>query len=173
MNQPLDELYLDWLYKEIANPGVRPRAQSFWNLARLMYTKPFIWFIPNDDNRVADGQYLRVEFSQDLDLYDVDPHWLSLECSFLELLVGLARHLEFLGDGTVRGWFWEMVDNLEIRYSDQDRINPSHVNDVMDRVISRTYRANGVGGLFPLRHPDCDQREAELWYQLNAYLNER
>jgi hypothetical protein len=29
-----------------------------------------------------------------------------------------------------------------------------------------------VGGFFPLTHPNDDQRKVEIWYQMNAYLDE-
>lgn len=175
MNQPLDELYLKWLYGHIADPDVTAPSKSYWVLARQMYTMEFIWFIPNDDNRAEDGRYLRNEFIEDLDLADVDPDWVHLGCSMLEMLIGLSRRLSFLGEGEPRGWFWHLIDNLELRYDDRHRKNfpAARVEEVLNNVIWRTYKRNGSGGLFPLRRPEQDQREIELWYQLNAYLLER
>ena len=45
--------------------------------------------------------------------------------------------------------------------------------EVLDAVIFRNYEYDGRGGLFPLRYPDRDQRDEELWSQLNAYLLEQ
>lgn len=140
-----------------------------------MFRKEFVWFVPNDDNRAEDGRYLRCEFIEDqgLEEADVDPDWLGMGCSFLEMLVGLSRRLSFLGDGEARDWFWHLVNNLGLRYNDRRRFPDEVVEEVLDNVIWRTYEPNGDGGLFPLRRPDRDQRDVELWYQLNAYLLER
>ncbi len=64
MTKPLDELYLEWLYEQIADSRVANPRHTFWKLAHYLYTKEFMWLIPNDDNRVEDGRYLRVEFIQ-------------------------------------------------------------------------------------------------------------
>ena len=42
----------------------------------------------------------------------------------------------------------------------------------LDGFINRQYEANGEGGLFPLKGVCEDQREVEIWYQMNAYLYE-
>jgi hypothetical protein len=169
----LDELYLTWLYSQIGDPETTVRSRSYWKLARQMYTKEFVWFIPNDDNRVADGRYLREEFIEDSGLDDIDPEWLYLGCSMLEMLIGLSRRLAFLEDGEAHDWFWHLVNNLGLRYDDRKQFPADHVEEVLDNVIWRTYEPDGRGGLFPLRDADRDQRDVELWYQLAAYLLER
>lgn len=169
---PLDELYLRWLYRQFADPEQTRPSRTYWNLARCLYTTEFIWIIPNDDNRVKDGNYLRHEFAEEQGLSDVDPDWMSLGCSFLEMLIALTRRLAFSGDGEPSDWFWELIGNLEIRYSDARVLPMSHIHEVCNTVMYRTYRSNGRGGLFPLRHPRQDQRWVEIWFQLNAYLLE-
>lgn len=175
MNQPLDELYLTWLYSHIGDPELKRSSRSYWMLARQMYTTEFFWYVPNDDNRAEDGKFLREEFIETLGLEDIDPDWMDLGCSMLEMLIGLSRRLSFIGEGEPRGWFWHLVDNLGLRYDDRTRRNypAGHVDDVLNHVMWRTYKANGAGGLFPLKHPERDQRDVELWYQLSAYLLER
>lgn len=175
MTQPLDELYLNWLYGQIADVGVDSPSRSYWNLATLMYRKEFFWFVPNDDNRAEDGKYLRCEFIEDQgwDERDVDPDWMALGCSMLELLVGLSRRLSFQAEGEPREWFWVLINNLGLRYNDRRRIPVDLVEEVLDNVIWRTYGTDGHGGLFPLDRPRRDQREVEIWFQMSAYLLER
>lgn len=173
MNKPLDELYLNWLYEHIADASIANPRRTYWTLATVLYTKEFIWYVPNDDNRCADGRDLRVEFAEDLGLSIDDESWMGLGCSVLELMIGLSRRLSFLDEGEPREWFWELVDNLGLRFSDRDHFPSQHVEEVLNRVIWRTYRTNGRGGFFPLRRPDRDQRDVELWVQLNNYLLER
>lgn len=170
MNEPLDDLYLRWLYSLVANP--RSRNVTWWNLLRRMYCKEFIWFVPNDDNRAQDGQSLRYEFIEEQGLADVDPDWMDLGCSMLELLITLSRELSFLAEGEPRDWFFDMLNNLDLRCDDKHYPGNDYVEGVLDNVIWRTYKPNGKGGLFPLRRPDQDQRDVELWYQLNRYVRE-
>lgn len=173
MNKPLDELYLNWLYQLIEDPTIANASRTYWNLAGLLYKKEFVWFIANDDNRAEDGRYLRYEFIEDLGLDDVDPDWLELGCSMLELLIGLSRRLSFLGEGDPRDWFWHMIDNLGLRYNDRNKIPTEYADEVLDGINWRTYKRSGAGGLFPLHHSKQDQRDIELWHQLSAYLLER
>lgn len=173
MTKPLDELYLTWLYRQIGDPEVVSPNRSYWKLANYLFTKEFIWFVPNDDNRGADGRYLRTEFIEDLGLDIEDSDWMNLGCSMLELFVGLSRRLSFLDDGEALDWFWHLMTNLGLRIPDRKKFPTEYVEEVLNTVIFRTYEPNGRGGLFPLHNPDCDQRDAELWHQLNAYLLER
>lgn len=175
MNKPLDELYLTWLYGHIADPDIPRSGRTYWNLANCLFKKEFVWFVPNDDNRSEDGRYLRSEFLEDQgwDEQDVDPDWMAIGCSMLEMLVAISRRLSFLGEGEPRDWFWIVMNNLGLRYNDRRTFPQDTVEEVLDHVIWRTYEPNGRGGLFPLEHPDRDQRDVELWYQLNAYLLER
>ena len=173
--KPLDELYLTWLYRQVANPEISDPAYTFWRLLRHLYTTEFVWLIPNDDNRLEDGKELRVEFIHDEYLDDVSLDWMELGCSALELIVGLSRRLSFEAEGEPHYWFWRLMENLGIhRYSDDwKRFPKTHINKILDRVIFRTYKPNGDGGLFPLKHPEQDQRNVELWYQLAAYVGEQ
>lgn len=172
MNKPLDELYLSWLYECAADPEITNPSQTFWNLLHHLFTKEYVWLIPNDDNRVEDGRALRGEFIEDQGLDDMDPDWMNLECSMLEMIIALSRRLSFQGGGEPRDWFWRLIDNLGLNIADQQRFPRKRVEEVLDRQIWRTYQSNGAGGLFPLRHPHRDQRDVEIWNQLNAYLLE-
>lgn len=174
MNEPLDEIYLRWLYAQIGNVRHRNPQLTYWALARQMYAKEFVWFTPNDDNRCEDGLDIRHEFAAEYHM-DVDELWLTMGCSFLEMLIGLSRRLAFEDDREPRGWFWRLIENLDLEEFTDRNYNPravSRVDEVMDTVIWRTYHHDGRGGLFPLEHPTADQRDVEIWYQLCAYLLE-
>lgn len=173
MDEPLDELYLKWLYSQVGNVKLKNPARTYWKLIRQLYTKEFVWIIPNDDNRLADGRDLRDEFVEKSDLYDVDPIWMSLGCSMLEMLIGLSRRLSFEDDQPADEWFWHLLGNLNLHeLSDDIKFDLEDVDEILDEVIWRTYDPDGHGGLFPLKDPEEDQREVEIWYQLSAYLLE-
>jgi hypothetical protein len=94
VNEPFDELYLHWLYGQFGSVNVQSKSRTYWGLARLLYKKEFVWLVPNDDNRRDDGKDLRWEFMNDTGEEPGD-EWLSLECSMLEMLIGLSRRLSF------------------------------------------------------------------------------
>lgn len=173
MNAPLDELYLRWLYGQVASVKTRIRARTYWGLFRQLYTTEFVWFVPNDDNRVMDGQLLRHDFLAELEIESVDANWMNLGCSFLEMLIALSRRLAFEGGGEPLEWFWQLLRNIElVDYNDARILPAAEITEKVNRVIWRTYKRNGIGGLFPLRRTRQDQTELEIWYQLNAYLIE-
>ena len=175
IEQPLDELYLTWLYNQVGSVKAKRSSRTYWSLLRQLYTKEFVWFVPNDDNRAEDGKELRYEFINDEGLEDVDPEWVTLGCSMLELLIGLSRRLTFETDREPQYWFWEMLKNIGLE-SYNDKVHPyphKEIDAILERVIWRTYDRDGHGGLFPLKRATKDQRKIELWYQLSAYLLEK
>lgn len=174
--KPLDELYLHWLYSLAADPDDTDKAQSYWKLFKQLYTTQFLWLIPNDDNRLEDGKALRIEFldSQQIALTKRDDGWIDLGCSVLELMVGLARRLEFEAGGKSHYWFWVLMENVGLReFNDARRYPRRHIEEVLNGVIFRQYTRHGLGGFFPLQGPCEDQRNVELWYQLSAYVLEQ
>lgn len=179
MVKPLDELYFVWLYSQVGDPEIQNPNRTYWKMLRQLYTKEFVWIIPNDDNRIQDGTELRYEFVDKSELTDVDLGWIQLGCSMLELLVGLSRRLSFEAEGESRDWFWELIVNLGLRkyndnyYNAKPEISEKVIDTVLDRVIWRNYEPSGRGGLFPLKHAKFDQRDVELWYQLNSYVIEK
>lgn len=176
MSALLDELYFEWLYGQACSVKLKNPARSYWNLFRILFKHEFVWIIPNDDNRCEDGKDLRYEFirSRGEEPADIDQDWLHMGCSMLELFIGLARRLAFETNAEPDEWFWELLENIGLNhYSDDVHIPRRDVEAKLDRVIWRTYRRNGHGGLFPLQRAREDQRELELWYQLNSYLLER
>lgn len=174
MNGTIDDRYFEWLYSHVASVRNRNPERSFWDLTRTLYTTEFVWFVPNDDNRIMDGLALRQEF---LDRYGekVNPDWANMGCSFLEMFIALARRASYEAVGASSDWFWAMIKNLElIKYTD-DIFEVSifeEVKEALERINQRTYGADGSGGLFPLRNPREDQRRVEIRYQLAAYLLE-
>src|SRR6187399_1189196 len=95
MSERTDDQYLEWLYGEVANVRTRSRSRTYWSLLRQMYSTEFVWWVPNDDNRCADGKDLRYEFIDACGIQTVDDEWLEMGCSVLEMLVALARGAAF------------------------------------------------------------------------------
>jgi hypothetical protein len=169
--EPLDELYFSWLYSQVESVSVADPSKTYWEILKQLYSTEFLWIIPNDDNRAEDGKALRHEFISKEGLVDVDYHWMELGCSMLELMIGLSRVLSFQADGEASNWFWELMENLGLeRFNDNTFIPVEDVNEILMGVIWRIYNRDGRGGLFPLRKAREDQRDVELWYQLQYYI---
>jgi len=171
---PLDEMYLVWLYGQVANPHTRSQSRSYWNLCKALFKTEFEFFVPNDDARADDGIELRMEFIYDAEIPDFDPDWMEQGCSYLEMLIALSRRMAFITDGKPNKCFWTLIRNIGL-YECNDtytRNLEGLVEEVTNQITFRTYDYDGRGGLFPLRHPEMNQAEVELWFQMNAYVLE-
>lgn len=166
----LDDRYLSWLYEQVADPNNTP---TYWKVLKVLFTTEFVWIVQNDDNRIQDGKAIRLKFLYETGIDGADPEWVELGCSVLELMVGLSERLAFIADGEPHYWFWVLMENLGLaRYNDRHRIPRREIEDILTRVIFRQYEPNGHGGFFPLENTEKDQREVELWSQLNEYVTE-
>lgn len=172
--------YFQWLCEII---HVEKGVASYWILANDLYKTEFIWTVPNDDNRAADGIGLREDYAAD-NLY-ADVSFLDRRpCSVLEMMIGLAVRVDFeLTDpnkdthDSVSNHFWEMINNLGLMMFTDERyveLNGTfNCKAIISRFLNREYKRNGEGGIFPLKkHTEVDQRKVEIWYQLMAYLDE-
>jgi hypothetical protein len=171
----LEERYLTWLLDLVSDPAARIKSRTHRRLLRQMHNTIFVAIVPHDENRIADGIDLRYEFLANCEDVQGDPNWTRSPCTMLELLVVLSRQLAFEMDESPVIWFWHLIEVLGLKHFN-DREYDGHaaeeIEEILNRVIWRTYSSNGSGGLFPLRNPPRDQRKVELWYQLNAYLLE-
>lgn len=162
----LDHDYYHWLVEKVYIPP----NKTFSTLFDMLHSQEFVWIVPNDDNRVSDALELRESFM------DGREGSLDLEgATLLEVLIALSGRASFITDVTSEQWVWTFIKNLDLnRYFDPlNEKDMMSIQDIIERFIWRTYRADGYGGLFPLKKPKDDQREVEMWYQLNTYVIER
>ena len=166
--------YFDWLCMIIGN-----KVSDYTELISSLHTYEFHPKMELDINRGADGLQLRVEFMNEHGPWGSSSN--RGPCTMLELLVGLAKRMGFLTYGEENHeqtgyYFWRMIENLGLnRVTDRlwGTINGAFfVEDAVWRVNERQYQPDGTGGIFPLRCPSVDQREVEIWYQMNAWLIE-
>lgn len=164
--------YIDWLGGELTRESRYP-DRSYWDLIYKMFHTEFTWSVDMDDNRLADGMELRDEFAE---IHGISRRSTDAfgPCSFIEVLIGLSRRLAFVAGGTAPRWAWELLVNLRLErmWDHLSRSKMQTVEHILNTTIQREYESNGVGGFFPLAWPNQDQRQVELWYQLNAYVDE-
>lgn len=171
----LDERFFEWVATEVDIYRTSNPARSYWLLLEEMYKTPFRPVLTRDVNRIEDGLRLRLDWARRYGEGDNTDMWLTLEVSVLEVLVALAQHLSFKTGMTTGEWFWEVLDNLDLRsFSDAEYLDGGgeQVTVILERFVSRRYSEEGLGGPFPLKHARSDQRGVEIWYQMNAYLSE-
>lgn len=169
-------IYFEWLENQVLYFDDR---NTYHKLLSKLHSLPYISVIEQDENRASDGIYLRNLYFGE---YDVDRNIIDSSCSFFEFLLGLARRMNFVFSSVyedrTKDCFWTLIRNM----TDTDPTNLSDdifgeyehaiVCEAVDRIIYRKYHEDGTGGLFPLKHPRENQRNVEVWYQMNQYLAE-
>ena len=169
--------YFHWLRDQLE---MTDSDYTYFLLAQALYSKKFYSIMPNDENRAMDGIALRQRFYEEVGYSDNEI--LDGPCSILELFLALAERIDgIMADITntnkIVKWFWELLGNLGLNkfnddvYYDLDGTN--EIERILNVFLSRTYKRNGKGGLFPLFKPVKDQRKVEIWYQMNQYLLEK
>lgn len=184
----MDRDYFEWL-KSIVDPFDSRGIHDI--LFRVLFDKEYYALIPNDNNRIADALQLRYEFyhyvpddpyfpnmnsDEEQQIIDTQP------CTILEFLISVAKRLNYIcSEGPVdmtSELFWEMLGNVHLGFEETYDMNVdehfiNHIHFELDKVLERQYAPNGEGNLFPLKNPPSNQRNQEVWYQMNAYAIER
>lgn len=173
MARDLKPVYFTWLCDRIAIEYGRDSSKTYEGLLGQLHSKEFVWVVPNDHNRIADGKDLRTRFFYEVGI-DEDHDISGLPVSVLEVIVALGNRLEFISDKPASIWAWRLVENLELhKFSDPvSKRNQERIDDILEALIWRTYKPDGSGGLFPLAFPQENQKEVEVWYQMHHYLEE-
>lgn len=163
----IDRKYFRWLVSQIDIPVGNPNTYN--NLFSKMHNYEFFWTVPNDDNRVQDGQDLREEFMD-----QGNQGTFERGVSILEVLIALSRRVAFIAGGDPRLWAWQLIENLRLHKASDPLTGAkdNRADDILYSLIWRTYARDGLGGFFPLNYAKEDQRKVEVWYQMNAYVNE-
>lgn len=165
-----DDAYFCWLIGLIGDGYIESNYQKLlWKL----YCTEYFYELLYDRNRATDGLLLRKIFMRETGYFVPDR-----PCTVLEMMVALSRKAEDdimhdpdFGDRT-RLWFWTILENLGLDIFDDYHYFEEEVNRILDVFLHHRYKNNGVGGAFPVRFPDRDLRKTDLWWQMNAYLEE-
>lgn len=166
--------YFEWMYDLVCGDRFA-QGVGYRQLLTFLHDTEFIYFVPYDENRAAEGVSLRYRFCLLHDCTDLE--WcLDGPCSVLEMMIALASRCENIMDDFEMGdrtsqWFWNMISNMGLGAMNDTNYNEWLVNDVVTRFLNREYEPDGRGGLFRVRGWDRDMRTAEIWHQLLAYIN--
>ena len=180
----IEELYFEWLLIQLDQRGVK---EGVAHLCGLLHDFEFLRRVGLDVNRASDGANLRKEFLEAFHELEYDAHitnaFMLTECSWLEMLIALARRLDYLYEGGVEGRFLEMIGNMGLtsiaeynpdRSESTEEYDEGFVETTTHNINSNLIDRDGRGGLFPLRKQNHrDQRKIEIWEQQAAYFNEK
>ena len=173
--------YFDWLCDKVRDSSC---DKSYLMLLKDLHNIPFMAVLELDNNRAEDGKYLREEYAM-YEAHSINALRAieSADCSVLEVLISIAERIRFeltstdtKEDDNISKYFWTMIHNLGLdifvdeNYTDNG--SSAAIFEIVASWLDRTYSYDGEGGLFPLRNPDYDQRDVEIWYQMQAYLEE-
>ena len=174
----LRERYFRWLYDQVCDDHDLNSPYSYTVVCDIMHQIVFRTDIPHDDNRAADAVGLRNDFMF-TERYVPSARELAAlmepAASIFEVLVALAKRVNYQIEYSERTWFNIFITNLKLHLYSDWTVKPQHkwrIIRILERFNDRTYRKDGCGGLFPLRRPDEDQRTVELWYQWSAWATE-
>lgn len=173
----LDELWDDYLEYLIWRCGLQKFAK-YGKLFEILHNIEFTYILDRDGNRHDDGADLRFDynipdcFNENLD-EDFYSHWTSV----LEMLIALAIKVddEIIGDPSEEHpeeFFMKMIDNLGLLKYKGNRYKEDNVIKIIDRWLNREFDRDGNGSPFPIKYNHRDQREVEIWDQMNAYISE-
>lgn len=170
MEEPLENLYFNWLCAKVNRVDHPTPSLTYWNLFRQLHSTEYIWIISGDDNRAEEGIELRSEFITE-SRFPYQDGWADVGCSVLEMLIGFSRRAQFNAGETSSYWFWHFLDNLGLAsINDASDIPPEEIDEILNIFVWRLYDEFGAGGLFPMQNPLKDQKEVEVWYQFCDYL---
>lgn len=167
----MPDAYYRWLVGLIGDGYIEVNYQKLlWKL----FTTEFIYELDFDENRAADGLFLRKIYTR-----ETGDHAKNGPCSMLEMMVALARDAEDdimhdpdFGDRTGQ-WFLMMMENLGLDIYDDYYYFEGRVNIILDTFMHHKYAPNGSsGGMFPVQNCARDMRKTDLWWQLNNYFEE-
>lgn len=181
----LNAAYLQFLEDKVAN-DIDLRQWSI--LLDTLHSVEFYALLDNDENRAEDGKILREEFVEKYhsDMWknkwkgefgNFDP--IQGPCSVLEMMIGLAKRMEFVSGRPLKDNFWTLIHNLGLDvYRNFELLHAEYgytradIVLIVTKMMDREYTSYGRGSLFPLKKCRQNQKEVEIWYQMMNYLNE-
>ena len=174
--------YFQWLCDLV---HCEKKEKSYYKLLKIMFDTEFLVKNKNDINRGVDGCELRTDYYCDCGVPEKDQLFPGT-CSILEMIIGISKRMmfELAKDGDddesyFYHYFWEILDNLHLTWFDDKKIewnpcqNTIRIKEILRILNERKYQKNGEGGMFPLRNPSKNQKRVEIWYQMQAYINEK
>lgn len=179
----IENVYYEFLCEKVEWAEKRGSDASHYRLLKELHKRPFVWSVPNDDNRATDGKHVRdaILFHMLGEYYDerkAEVEDILGPTTVLEMLVALAERMNDVlyspnGPDLTTMIFIEFLENLGVYKYDDANFDPLKVNDILTKWLERRFQKNGKGSIFPLNDTKIDSRITEIWYQMNEYILEK
>jgi hypothetical protein len=166
--------YRNWLIDRL-----NVNKQDYTFLLRELYSIEFYSVIQYDEDRGMDGLALRDEWA---DLVGYEGSLDFGVATVLEVLVGIARRIEFQLFGTqyMDSWdeiriFWDMIDNLGLSdmFGTLSRYTFDTINANVTHFLNKEYFRHKKGNIFILEDERKDLRKLNIWTQMGLYIREK
>lgn len=167
--------YFEWLKKQVEFLNFPERYDKLFS---ILHKREFIWKHPMDRNRGSEALELRNLYFEET---GKKAPYHPAQATVLELLVSISKRMNFIctqyDEDKTKVIFWRLIANLGLndmydRHYDYLGGDDA-ANYIIGRFLDREYDADGTnGGLFPMANARQNQREIELWYQMNQYLSD-
>ncbi len=178
----LNNKYFCWMLSLISSPSTRQSSiKEYSKLLCQLNEIPFRYCINLDSNRECDGIDLRYRFGYEKN-YDqrlIATYLDDKPCSVLEMMIALAIRCEEhivsnaeIGDRTAE-WLWDMIENLGLlEFSGDYTVSEEEsVDCIIEQFLDRDYSKDGNGSLFFIPNCPYNMKRAEIWYQMQWYLD--
>lgn len=173
----MDELWDDYLQYLIWRCGLQ-KMTRYGRLFGILHHINFEYVLERDDNRDGDGVELRNKYEIPYGFsVELEEAFYTQKCSVLEMLIALAIRVddEFIGDPAEEHpeeFFMVMIKNLGLDKFNGNRYREDDVIRIIDRWMRRDFEKDGCGSPFPMKYDRRDQRDLEIWEQMNGYISE-
>lgn len=166
--------YFKWLKSQVEFLDF---PETYDRLFVILNEKIFTYKHPMDKNRALEALQLRDDYRRETGRRGISN---GLPATVLEVLVSIAKRMNYIcasfDEDRTKEIFWRLLANLDLsRMSDpyyEDTGGDGRVGIILNNFLERNYNPDGRGGLFPMDKPRQDQREVEIWYQMNQYLSD-
>lgn len=179
--------YFMWLWELVGGnyPEYSDKSTLFYILCNLN----FRLCLDEDENRLVDGYDYRYFYSEDVGIpYRFINEKLQFPSTICEVLLGLASRCNEIAGDVSKGdrtadFFWRLVKNLGLMCYTNDYFNQTNwgriveeeayeIVKICDIWMDRQFKFDGKGSPFPLKNPPGDERNTNLWYQMQAWIME-
>src|SRR5689334_16281721 len=138
MDEPLELTYFNWLCAKVLDSHTR----DYEPLMEILFRTEFVYKVPEDQHRWADGLELRHDFlkRRQKKRNSLD----AIPVSILEVFIAFANRASFQTDGPARDWFWRFLSNLGLdQFNRVSEADVPLIEDVLYAFVWRIYEPNG------------------------------
>ena len=165
--------YRDWLVNKVNT------VEDYTYLLRELYSIEFYSTMKYDEDRGMDGLMLRSEWAGEVGYTD------SLDfgvANVLEVLIGIARRIEFQLFGTYYydEWdyvriFWDLIENLGLieMFGTLSRYTFDEIRSNVTHFLDRDYFRHKNGNIFDIDEDPKYLQKLNIWTQMGLYIRQK